>query len=258
MLELYHFHGATCGLKSRLAMAEKGIEYVDRAVDRSYLRTPEYRKLNPNSVAPTLIHDGEIILESSCIINYIDDAFNGPSLKPGTPLGVARTWWWMKRADECLPMIGTLTYTISMRPKLLKLSTEERKQYIDGIPVTATRERRRRIIEEGFQSSDFPQALQGIQKVLLDMEKALNTTEWLSADQYSLADTAITPIIERIYELQCSELVKKHHGVSDWYDRTQTRPSYEACLGATPNPESSQHKEAGIKAWPQIKELLAQ
>ena len=89
MLELYHFHGATCGLKSRLAIAEKGVEFVDHAVERGYLRSPEYRKINPNAVVPTLIHDGDTILESSCIINYIDDAFDGPALKPDNPLGVA-------------------------------------------------------------------------------------------------------------------------------------------------------------------------
>ena len=76
MLELYHFHGATCGLKSRLALAEKGVEYVGHAVERDYLRTPEYRKLNPNGVVPTLIHNGDVVLESSCIINYIDDVFD--------------------------------------------------------------------------------------------------------------------------------------------------------------------------------------
>ncbi len=257
MLELYHFHGATCGLKSRLTLAEKGLDYVDHAEDRDYLRTPDYRKLNPNAVVPTLIHDGEIILESSCIINYIDDAFEGPALKPEDPLGVARTWWWMKRADECLPMIGTLTYTVSMRPKLLALSPEELEKHIEGIPTPATRARRRRIIEEGFQSSDFPQALEGLKKMISDMEKALNKTAWLASEDYTLADTAMTPLIERLHELQCGEMVAKNPGVADWWDRIQARPSYETCLGATPNPEGPLHKESGTKAWPEIKKLLS-
>ncbi|MDP6175779.1 MAG: glutathione S-transferase family protein, partial [Rhodospirillales bacterium] len=108
MLELYHFHGATCGLKARLSLAEKGVEYTGHAVERAYLRSPEYLKLNANGVVPTLIHDGEVLVESSVIINYVDDAFDGPPLKPAGPMGAAKTWWWMKRADECLPMIGTL------------------------------------------------------------------------------------------------------------------------------------------------------
>lgn len=257
MLELYHFHGATCGLKSRLVLAEKGLEYVDHAVERGYLRSPEYRKINPNAVVPTLVHDGAYIYESSVILNYIDDAFDGPDLKPGNPLGVARTWWWMKRADECLPMIGTLTYTVSMRPKLLALSPEELEQHIEGIPVAATRARRRRIIEDGFQSADFPQALKGLQKMLSDMESALNKSEWLAADQYTLADISMTPLVERLHELQCGEMLDNTPGVADWWDRIKSRASYEECLGATPNPETEQHRAGGEKAWPDIKKILA-
>ena len=257
MLELYHFHGATCGLKSRLALAEKGVDYKDHAVERDYLRSEEYRKLNPNAVVPTLIHDGEVILESSCIINYIDDAFDGTALKPDTPIGVARTWWWMKRADECLPMIGTLTYTVSMRPKFLKLSKEEIEKHLAGMPIASARARRKAMIEEGFENPGFSQALEGLQKMISDMEKALGKTEWLAADQYTLGDLALTPLIERLHELKCDEMITRNPGVADWWDRIQARSSYEACLGPTPNPETPLHNEAGAKAWPEIKKHLS-
>ena len=58
MLELYHFHGATRGLKARFAFAVKGADYIERVVERPYLKTPDYLKLNPNGVAPTLIDEG--------------------------------------------------------------------------------------------------------------------------------------------------------------------------------------------------------
>ena len=61
MLELYHFHGATYGLKARFTFAEKGVDYIERVVERPDLKTAEYLKLNPNGVAPTLI-DGEEIM----------------------------------------------------------------------------------------------------------------------------------------------------------------------------------------------------
>ena len=85
MLELYHFHGATCGLKTRIALAEKGVDYIDRLLTREEARSLEYRKINPNAVVPTLIHNGNIIFESSCIINYIDDVFDGEGDEAFTP-----------------------------------------------------------------------------------------------------------------------------------------------------------------------------
>ena len=55
MLELYYFLGATCGLKARLALSEKKVSYKHNVVDRKFLKTDKYRKLNPNGVVPTLI-----------------------------------------------------------------------------------------------------------------------------------------------------------------------------------------------------------
>ena len=43
---------------------------------------PEYLKLNPNGVIPTLVHDGNVIIESSIILGYLDEAFPDP---PSTP-----------------------------------------------------------------------------------------------------------------------------------------------------------------------------
>ena len=36
---------------------------------------PEYLKLNPNAVVPTLVHDGRAIWESSFINEYLDETF---------------------------------------------------------------------------------------------------------------------------------------------------------------------------------------
>jgi glutathione S-transferase len=33
---------------------------------------PAYRRLNPNAVVPTLVHDGQVIIESTVIMHYID------------------------------------------------------------------------------------------------------------------------------------------------------------------------------------------
>lgn len=259
MIELYFFHGATCGLKARIAFAEKGVAYEGHAVNRPYLRTPDYLKLNPNGVVPTIIHDGEVLRESSVIINYLDDAFEGPALKPDDALGAARTWWWMKRADECLTMIGILTYTVSLRPGIIATKTpEELEEYIEGTPNPAAKESRRKMIEMGFDNPAFPIALKGLDMMLADMEDALNKHEWLAANSYGLADISLTSLIERMSELQCHEMWENDRPkVTAWWEKIKARPSYEACLGPTPNPEKPIHQAAGRKSWPEIKRLLA-
>jgi glutathione S-transferase len=62
MLELYHNDMSTCAQKVRFALAEKGVRWQSRHLDlraRDHQR-PEYLRLNPNAVVPTIVHDGTV------------------------------------------------------------------------------------------------------------------------------------------------------------------------------------------------------
>ena len=50
MAELYVMHHATCARKALMALLEKGAPVGTRELDRLYLRSPEYRALNPDGV----------------------------------------------------------------------------------------------------------------------------------------------------------------------------------------------------------------
>ena len=90
MIELYHFAFSTCSQKVRLVLAEKGLEFVSHEVNiigGQEQHDPEYVKLNPKHVVPTLVHDGRVFVESSLIIKYLDDAFPDPPMRPADALG---------------------------------------------------------------------------------------------------------------------------------------------------------------------------
>ena len=258
MIQLYYFHGATCGLKTRFTLSEKRVKYDQMVVEREYLRTSTYRKLNPNGVVPTLIHNGNIILESSIIMHYVNDAFEGPQLKPTEPLEISKMLNWMKKADELyLPSIGALTYTISWRDSFLQKSDRDLKKYFNEIPDEERRTRRQRSIELGFSSPDFVKALTSLDQMLTDMETTLSQAEWLAGNKFTLADAAIIPFLERLDEFTYSELWEERRpAVSEWWDRIKARDSYEDVLGKVPNPEGPQHRKKGQKYWPKIKNML--
>ena len=87
MLELYHYGDSLCSMKVRLCLIEKGVEYNSKFVDLMKFEnlTEDYKKLNPNAVVPTIVHDGTAIIESTVINQYIDEVFEGPSLTPKIP-----------------------------------------------------------------------------------------------------------------------------------------------------------------------------
>ena len=101
MLELYHNINSVCAQKVRLALVEKGLEAKEHVLTlRGDQFDPAYMKLNPNGVVPTLIHDGQVVNESSVILYYIDEAFPEPPLMPKAPIDRARLRYFMKLVDE--------------------------------------------------------------------------------------------------------------------------------------------------------------
>ncbi len=83
MLELYHNVNSVCAQKVRIALKEKGRDVKEHLLTlQGDQNDPSYMKLNPNGVVPTLVHDGNVITESSLILYYVDEAFPDPPLMP--------------------------------------------------------------------------------------------------------------------------------------------------------------------------------
>tara|TARA_R110001599_G_scaffold353880_1_gene602002 strand:+ start:116116 stop:116427 length:312 start_codon:yes stop_codon:yes gene_type:complete len=77
MLELYTHPMSHCAQKVRIVLAEKGLDWTKHQVslpDKENLQ-PEYLKLNPLGVVPTLVHERRPIIESSIICEYLEDTY---------------------------------------------------------------------------------------------------------------------------------------------------------------------------------------
>src|SRR5207244_2069156 len=74
-LELYHHGSLVCAAKVRFTLMEKGLEWKGHYLDllKGEHFNPQYLKLNPKAVVPTLVHDGQVLVESTVICEYLDD-----------------------------------------------------------------------------------------------------------------------------------------------------------------------------------------
>ena len=102
MLELYNFQQSTCSQKVRFLLAEKGLEWVDKRLDsrRGEQLKPDYLAINPNGLVPSLVHDGAIILDSSVIMEYLDEIFPDTSMVPADPVSRAHMRKWLRYMEE--------------------------------------------------------------------------------------------------------------------------------------------------------------
>ena len=235
MLQLYHNDMSTCAQKVRLTLAEKGLDWegIHFNLREGPQQRPDYLKLNPAGVVPTLIDDGRVLIESTVIMEYLDDRFPDPPLRPADPYGRARVRLWMKQLDEGLhAMTGVLSSSIAFRYQHFAIKSEEEvRQTIENIPDPGKRERQRENILKGLDSKFLPGAVRRFDRLIGDIDAALADGDWLAGDAFSLADIAYTPYMVRLTYLQMGWLWDARPRVPEWFERIQARPSFKAGIG---------------------------
>jgi glutathione S-transferase len=260
-LVLHHNGLSSCSQKVRLALAEKGLAFTSREVNlvAGEQHAPDYVKLNPSHVVPTLVHDGRVLIESSLINEYLEEAFAEPPLAPAAPAGRHAMRLWVKQIDEKVhPAAGVLTYAIGARPAALAQPAEAREANLAAIPDAARRAARRSVLEHGVAAPEFAGALGAFLDLVDGMEAALRPGSWLSGERFGLADAAALPYVLRLEHLAMTPLLAPaaRPRVADWLARVRARPSFETAIAAwAPAPILALFRKQGEAVWAEVEPL---
>jgi len=258
MIELYHTGVSTCSQKVRLVLAEKGLDFTSHDVNLigGGQHDPEYVKLNPNHVVPTLVDDGQVFIESTLINEYLDEAYPDIAMRPADAAGRHAVRLWTKKIDTMHPLCGVITFAIGPRTILLNQPAEVREANINAIPDPAQRERRRSVVEHGVKAPEFEGALLAHLTFLDNMEAALDESPWLSGDLFGLADAAALPYVLRIDHLSMAPLLTARSRVSDWFARVQARPAYQtAVTDWLAEPVVAMFRGNGEAVWSEVEQI---
>lgn len=264
MLELYHNNISVCAQKVRLVLAEKRLTWTSRHIDlrRGEHLTPEFLKINPRGLVPVLVHDGEVVVESTLICEYLDDVFPEPPLKPASPLRRARMRLWSKTVDEGLHVAcGTLSFAAVFARQLRDgLSREALEARLAQMPDPARRERQRQLIELGLAAPFVKDAVRLHDKAIREMDAALaGGGPWLMGEQFTLADAVMAPYVERLDRLTLAGFWQEDRPrVGEWLRRLKARPSFAEAFDAFhPHDYDDLLRDRGVDLWPQVRGLRA-
>jgi len=107
-LKIYSSPVAPSPRKVLIFIAEKGIENVQiENLDLGKLehKTPEYKKIAPNSRVPALeLESGEVILETTAICRYLECKYPEPNMFGSDPMEIAHIEMWYSRVSFELMM----------------------------------------------------------------------------------------------------------------------------------------------------------
>ena len=259
MLELYHGTTSVCAQKVRLTLAEKGLPWDGHLLELNgdHL-TPEYLKINPNGVVPTLVHDGNIVVESTVIMHYLDDLFPDPPLMPRDPLDRARAHLFKKLMDEYIhPACIVYTFATANRARLAGLSPEQRAEQYAKMPLQRQAEYKRAGVEEGIASPAGKEATKSFMKLLKWIKESTENSSWLAGPDYSLADIAATPYMVRLEMLRLARLWDDKPGVAAWWERIKARSSYDTAITKWLRAQDWARYEKMADPWPDVSRNLA-
>jgi glutathione S-transferase len=256
MIELYQLDYSTCSQKVRICLAEKDIEWVNRPVNtraNEHL-TPEYLKLNPNGVVPTMVHDGQVILDSSVMCEYLDEVFPQKPLTPKDPVGRAHMRAWMRFLEEVpTAAIRVPSFHMSLAKRFNSLDEDQfHRDHADK--RTIRKHFYHRMGTHGFSEREVSDSLEQLRMTLQRMEKALIDKPWLVGDDFTIADIIVIPTIDRMNDLGLSKMWEgSFPRVTDWYARVRKRPSFDKAY----YPGSRISEVAALTITPLSEEILA-
>ena len=227
MLTLYNTSHSTCSQKARITLAEKGLAFTDHQISLRNLEQFQdwYMKLNPNGVVPTLMHDDNVIIESTVIGEYLDEVFPGPSLTPDDPMERARMRVWRQYIDE-VPTVAVRvpSFNLYLLPKFLAANKDWSETRKEKTPLRKSV--LRRMGPNGFPQEDFDDARDKLRQTVERMDLSLAKGPWLAGSTFTLADINMIPNLVRMEDLQLSHWWDDLPRVKDWYARVQARPSF--------------------------------
>lgn len=259
MLTLYHGRTSVCSVKARLALAEKGVDFESKVLGlRGDQFDPAYMKLNPNAVVPTLVHEGQVIIESTVIMHYVNDAFAGPALMPSDALARSKAHMITKLMDEYVHNCCTvLTYATVNRAPLQKLTAEELEADLARAPSRARSDAKRQVVKLGLDAPLVADALRVLSGLLDRIETAMTTGPYIAGDTYSLADAAALPYVWRLDMLRLGRLWDKRPGVGGWYERMRARPSFQSAVEAwLTSVEHERYASFQPDPWLKVREIV--
>ena len=228
---MYHFWDSPCCFKVRIVLAEKEIEWTSNliaSVKFDHFR-PDYQALNPHSIVPTLIHDGRVLLQSSVIAEYLEEAFPETRLKPeGTADRAVMRQWMHDEQAYLFPLIITMSFNLMMTLRAKAYGMDQLREWSKMHPDQARAQDYLNRISSPTDQKAIDVAAGKFSWHMERLEKQISTSgrPWICGKTYSLADISIAPILDRIEYLDLLCVLEKSPRVSEWFDQIKARTAF--------------------------------
>lgn len=226
--KLYNAPQSTCSQRVRFVLNTKQLPYEEVRLNllAGDQLKPDYLKLNPNGVVPTLDHDGQIVIDSTVITEYLDEVEPEESFTPEDPVRRARMRALMHFIDEmAAAAVRVPTFNLAFLPNFQKMSREDFVAMAESKPLR--KEFMLTMGQTGFPKAEMDAALARLRRVWERMEAEIEASggPWLLGKDITLADVAVMPALVRMDDLGMPDWQDLPR-VKKWFDNIRAHPSF--------------------------------
>jgi glutathione S-transferase len=227
---LYNAPQSTCSQRVRFVLNAKGLPFAEKKLDllAGDQLAPEYLALNPNGVVPTLDHDGNIVIDSSVIIEYLDEVAPDASFTPRDPVRRAAMRALMRFIDEMpAAAVRVPTFNLAFLPRFAAMSEAEFLAFAESKPLR--KEFMLAMGRTGFPQKDMDSAMARLRRTYERMDAAIEDSggPWLLGRDISLADVSVMPAIVRMADLGRDSDWADLPRVANWYELIRAQPAFK-------------------------------
>lgn len=227
---LYNAPQSTCSQRVRYVLNAKGIDYEEQKLDLfsgDQLKL-EYIAINPNGVVPTLVHNGQSVIDSAVIIEYLDEIQpEGTCFTPKDPMGRATMRSMMRFIDEVpTPAVRIPSYNLAFLPHFQAMDEEAFVALANSKPLR--KEFLLAMGRTGFSREEMHQASDRLTRGINRMNEWLEESggPWLLGARITLADIAIMPVLVRMDDINLHAAWEDLPAVKHWLEKIRESPTF--------------------------------
>ena len=233
-IHLFHFSGSACSQKLRIFFNIKKINWNSHVIN--LIKQEQFSEwflgINPRGLVPTLVHDGDVHIESNEIMAYLDDVYKDNKLFPIDLIDEINKD--LAFEDSLHHDLRRLTFRYIIPHALGKKnpSTIDAKEQFEGtIQGKADENKSKEILfwkshyQNGITDDEIIESGNKFKNVYEDFNEILKNQKYLKGDNFTVVDLAWYVSTKRL--AMAGIPIEKYKNVQKWFSNLDNDANFK-------------------------------
>ena len=233
-IHLFHFSGSACSQKLRIFFNIKNIDWNSHVIN--LIKQEQFSKwflgINPRGLVPTLVHNGDVHIESNEIMSYLDNIYSDNKLFPiGLIDEINKD---LKFEDSLHHDLRRLTFRYIIPHALGKKSPstiDVKEQYKGTIQGMEDENKSKEILfwknhyQNGITDDEIIESANKFKNVYEDFNEILKNQKYLKGNNFTVVDLAWYVSTKRL--AMAGIPIEKYKNVQKWFSNLDNDENFK-------------------------------